>query len=87
MRTARKEFTASEARSRFSEVFDAAYHDGPVIIRKNSKSVAVVNIELLQLLAAIEDAHDAAKAKEAMAEYLREGGTSLAEMKRELGIE
>lgn len=85
--TAKLGFTASQARANFAEIFDAAFHDGPVIIRKNSKSVAVVNVELLKRIAALEDAADGAKATEALKDWQAKGGTSLADVKRELGID
>jgi len=87
MSAKRKEFTASQARSNFSEVFDAAFHEGPVIIRKNSKSVAMVNMELLQLLAEFEESFDSKKADKALAEFLKDGGTPLKDIKKELGID
>lgn len=87
MTAKRKEFTASQARSNFSEVFDAAFHEGPVIIRKNSKQVAMVSMEFLQMLADFEESHDSKKADSALAEFLKEGGTPLQDIKRELGFD
>lgn len=87
MSAKRKEFTATEARSNFSEVFDAAFHEGPVIIRKNSKKVALVNLELLQMLAEFEESVDSKKADKALAEFLKDGGTPLKDLKKELGID
>ncbi|MBZ0163414.1 MAG: type II toxin-antitoxin system prevent-host-death family antitoxin [Notoacmeibacter sp.] len=87
MTTVRKEFTASEARGKFSEVFDAAFHEGPVIIRKHSKSVAMVRLELLEALAELEAQIDEERAESALSEFLREGGTKMSDLKKELGID
>ena len=87
MSAKRKEFTATEARSKFSEVFDAAFHEGPVIIRRNSKSVAMVSMDLLKLLAEFEETLDTRKADKALAEFLKEGGTPLKDLKEELGLD
>lgn len=82
-----REVTASEARNNFAEVFDQAYHEGPVIVRKHSKSVAMIRLDQLESLWQLEAKLDSLKADRALAEFLNEGGVTLAELKKELDID
>ncbi|WP_366664231.1 type II toxin-antitoxin system Phd/YefM family antitoxin [Mesorhizobium sp.] len=82
-----REISASEARSRFSEVFDAAYHGSPVVVRKHSKTVAIISMELLESLADLEAKNDTLKARKALKEFLKSGGTPMSQIKKELGFD
>ena len=79
-------YTASEARDKFSEVISKAIYRGPVVIKRNEKEkVAVVSLSLLELLTQIEALIDTERAEKALDEYEKTGGTSLAQIKKELG--
>lgn len=82
-----REISASEARSKFSEVFDAAYHGSPVVVRKHSKTVAIISMELLESLADLEARNDTEKARRALKEFLKSGGTPMSQIKKELGFD
>lgn len=80
-------YTASEARRNFSDVFDQAHHVGPVFVTKGkNKKVAVVSVEYLRMLTDLEAKFDADKARAALEEFLKEGGTTMKQMKEELGL-
>lgn len=79
-------YSATDARAKFSDLFDEAFYKGPVIVRKNSKQVAVVSMELLRELIEVEVSEDARRAQEALKEFLSEGGTGLDDLKDELGM-
>lgn len=85
MKTVRT-YSATEARQQFSDLFDEAFYKGPVIVRKNSKRVAVVSMELLKELIDVEVGEDAQRAQEALREFLQQGGTTLADLKDELDL-
>lgn len=80
----RRTYTATEARTNFSDLFDEAYHNGPVIVRKHKREVAIVP---LRLLAALEAAQEALDAEASLRDYKENGGVSLKELKDELGLE
>jgi len=82
-----EQFSASEARKKFSDVFNLAVYKGPVLITKGDKKVAVVNAELLRLLTEKVAARDLEAARNALRDYEAKGGTSLEQLKKELGIE
>lgn len=79
-------YSASEARNNFSDVFDAAFHKGPVLVAKGKKTVAVVSLEYLRALTDLEANFDAEKANESLKEFLKMGGKPLKQIKEELGI-
>jgi prevent-host-death family protein len=82
----RQTYSASEARSNFADLIDTAIHDGPVFVKKRSKTVAIVSLELLRSLVELEAEMDNAKARAALEEFLKEGGTPLDKLKEELGL-
>jgi prevent-host-death family protein len=84
--TSVRTYSATTARQRFSDLFDEAFYKGPVIVRKNSKSVAVVSMELLKELLDVEVGEDAKRAQQALREFLSEGGTGLDDLKDELEL-
>ncbi|WP_141245347.1 type II toxin-antitoxin system prevent-host-death family antitoxin [Mesorhizobium sp. WSM4313] len=87
MAEAIREISASEARSKFSEVFDAAYYGNPVVVRKHSKTVAIISMELLESLADLEAKNDTLKARRALKEFLKTGGTPMSQIRKELGFD
>jgi prevent-host-death family protein len=79
-------YTASEARLNFAEIMDKAIFEGPVFVTRRSKTVAVVSADLLRVLTDIEALMDNEKAREALKEFLQQGGTPMEKVKEELGI-
>lgn len=77
-------FTATEARKNFSEIFNQAHYGGGVLIEKHGKCVAVVPLEILERLAALESLIDSTEAQRALEEFYSKGGTTLDELEREL---
>jgi prevent-host-death family protein len=78
-----KKYTATEARNRFSDIFDEAYFGERVIVRKRDRSVAVVSIALLEKfeqLLELEAAIEAHGAKNALKEFQSEGGKTMEQM-------
>lgn len=75
-----------EAREQFSDVINrAAYGKERVVLTRRGKDlVAVVPIEDVHLLEALEEQVDTAAAKEALADYALHGGTTWEQVKAEL---
>jgi prevent-host-death family protein len=74
------------AREQFSEVINrAAYGKERVVLTRRGKElVAVVPIEDMRLLEALEDRVDVEAAKEALADYALHGGVPWEQVKAEL---
>ena len=79
---------ASDARKEFSRIVNtASFGDERIIIKKNGKEVvALVSYADLELLDYLESRIDIEEAKQALAELKAEGGTTLDQLKDELGI-
>ncbi len=77
-------FTATEARNKFSDIFNQAHYGGGVLIEKHGKRVAVVPLEILDRLAELEALIDSADAQRALDEFHQMGGTSLNDLEKEL---
>jgi len=77
---------ATEARNRFSDIVnDVAFRRERVILQRHGKDIAaVVPIEDLALLEALEDKIDLDTARKALAE--KEPAVAWAKLKRELGL-
>ena len=68
----------------FNEV---AYGGRPAVIKKHgARAVAIVPYGILELLTRVEAALDTAAASAALEGYRREGGISLAELKKQLAV-
>lgn len=80
-------YTASEARNRFSDIFNEAHYGKPVLIDKHGRKVAVVSMSLLERLAELEACIDSLQAQTALEEFHREGGRTMEEIEKELGLE
>lgn len=82
--TALTTYTASEARSKFADIFNEALYGKPVVIDKQGRKVAVVSFTLLERLAELEAWVDSVHAQEALEEFHSKGGRSMEEIEREL---
>lgn len=77
-----------EARKKLPELMNKVFYAGDraVIQRHGKKLAAVVSIEDLELLQALEDKLDLAAAKKALAEARGKGTVSWKKLKAELGL-
>ena len=80
--------STTEAHERFSELLRrvASAKERIVLTRAGEELVAVVPIEDLALVEALEDRADVEDAREALREAREEGTTSLADLKAELAV-
>ncbi|AGK59548.1 prevent-host-death family protein [Hyphomicrobium denitrificans 1NES1] len=81
-------YTVSEARDNLAEVIDrVAYTEQPAVITKHGKDkVAVVPYRLLEVIARVEAMLDLDKARAALEDFESNGGMSLADLKKDLGL-
>lgn len=79
-----KIFTATEARAKFSDVFNQAHYGDGVLVEKQGKKVAVIPIDVLQRLAELEELIDNLNAKDSLGEFQQMGGTTLDDLEKEL---
>ena len=80
-------YSATEARNRFSDIFNEAHYGSPVVIDKHGKRVAVVSISVLERLAELEAYIDSMQAQEALEEFREMGGRTMEDIEKELGID
>jgi len=80
-------YTASEARSKFADIFNEAHHGKPVVIDKQGRKVAVVSMALLERLAELEAHIDSLHAQCALEEFRQSGGRTMDEIEKELGLD
>lgn len=80
--------SATEAHERFSELLRrvASGKERIVLTRAGEELVAVIPLEDLALVEALEDRADLAEAREALRETREKGSISLADLKAELGF-
>lgn len=85
-----KTYVATEARAKFSDIFDEAYYGERVIVKKRDRQVAIVSMSLLdrfdQFLEAEAD-REAKAAQYALEEFQSEGGKTMEQIKQELGMD
>ena len=76
------------ARAQFSEIINRAAFgkERVTLTRRGKEIVAVVPIEDVRLLEALEDKIDLEEAREALAEAKKKGTVSWAKFKKELGM-
>lgn len=79
-------YSASEARTKFADIFNEAHYGGPVVIEKHGKKVAVVSMALLERLAHLEAVIDSEHATAALKEFNAKGGKTMDEIAKELDI-
>ena len=87
---ARRTYAATEARSKFSDIFDAAYYGEPVVLTKRDRQVAVVSMsffEQAEKLLEREAALEAEAAVAALEEFRSKGGKTMEQMKQELDMD
>jgi prevent-host-death family protein len=82
------EFTFSNARSHLTDIANDVAYAGSraVITRKGRKLVAIVSIEDLETLEAIEDRIDLDDARKALASVKKRGTVSWASIKKKLDL-
>ncbi len=75
--------TITDARNRFSDLINRAQyaHERVVLTSHGKPAAAIISIEDLELLRAIEDIIDVAAAREAIAEMEAEGTISWSQLK------
>jgi prevent-host-death family protein len=79
--------STSKARQELSDVLKAVAKGERVLLRRHGKTVAaIVPVEDVALLKAIEDRMDAKAAIEALADYEANGAVSWEDAKTELGL-
>ena len=83
-----RSYTVGEAREKFKDVVDSVvYTRQPAIVTKHGREkVAVVPYDLLEFFTRIEAIVDQEKARKAMDDYEQHGGSSFADLKKELGL-
>lgn len=78
---------ASKARADFADVLKGVARGERFLLRRHNQGVAaIVSVEDLAVLQAIEDRRDAAAARAALAEAEREGTVPWERVKAELGL-
>jgi prevent-host-death family protein len=84
-----RKYTVTEARKKFKNVVDGVvYTRQPAIVTKHGgESVAVVPYDLLEIFTRIEAISDLDKAKKALDDFDKNGGTTLEALKTELGLD
>ncbi len=81
------QLTTSRARQEFSSTLKSVSRGERVLLSNHGKSVgAIVSVEDLQLLQALEDRIDLAEARKALAEIKTDGTVSWDELKDSLGL-
>ena len=77
-----------DARSQFSEIINRAAFgkERMILTRRGKELVAVVPIEDVKLLEALEDRMDLEEARTALSESKKKGTVSWEKMKKELGL-
>ena len=85
-----KTYAATEARSKFADVFDEAYYGARVFITKRDRQVALVSVSFLERvdkLLEMEAAIEAEAAKAALEEFQSKGGKTMEQIEQELDME
>lgn len=81
-------FSFSEARNHLAEIANEVAYAGKraIITRKGKKLIAIVSMEDLEALEAIEDRIDLDDARKALADVKEKGTSSWKSIKRKLGL-
>lgn len=81
-----KSISVTQARKDLGDIFGQVnYHKKRILLTNHKKRVAIVPIEDLELLEALENAEDLREAKLALKEIEEKGTLSFEEMKKRLG--
>ena len=80
--------SSSQAREHFPEIMSEAFFGKKrfVVTRRGKKLAAIVPIEDLEMIEAIEDKIDLEEARKAIADVKKKGSTSWKKVKAELGL-
>lgn len=82
-----KSISVTNARKDLGDIFgNVSYHKERIILTNHKKRVAIVPIEDLELLEALENAEDIREAKIALREVEEHGSISFDEMKKRVGL-
>jgi prevent-host-death family protein len=83
-----EEISFSEARSHLADIANEVIYAGKraILTRKGKQVVAIISIEDLETLKAIEDQIDLADARKALADTKKHGTISLETVKRKLKL-
>jgi prevent-host-death family protein len=80
--------TTTKARQEFAKVLRKARRGRRFLLERNNRPVAaIVSVEDLALLEAIEDQRDLEDARRALAEYAEKGAIPWEQVKAELGLQ
>ncbi len=86
MKQKHRSISVTQARKDLGDVFgEVNYHKERILLTNHKKCVAIVPIEDLELLEALEDAEDIYEAKLALKEIQEKGSISFKEMKKRVG--
>ncbi len=85
--TALTTYSATEARTKFADIFNEAHYGRPVLIDRNGKKVAVVSMSVLERLAELEACIDSLAAQQSLDEFREKGGRTMEEIEAELGLD
>jgi len=88
--TAKKTYTATEARKNFATLIDAAHFGEKIVVQKRDRCVAVVSIEFMERverLLEIEAALEAEAAQRSLEEFYKQGGKTMDEIAQDLDME
>lgn len=80
-------YSATEARNKFSDIFNEAHYGAPVLIDRHGKRVAVVSVSVLERLAELEAYIDSMHAQEALEEFRELGGRTMEDIEKELDLD
>ncbi len=82
----KKSISVTQARKDLGDIFGAvSYNKERIFLTNHKKCVAIVPIEDLEILEALDNAEDIREAKLALKEIKAKGTVSLEEMKKRLG--
>lgn len=85
-----KTYTATEARTKFADLFDAAHFGECVVVKKRDRCVAIVSMEMLaraEKALQAEAQAEAEAARAALKEFHAKGGKTLEDLEKELGMD
>ena len=81
-----KSFSVTQARKYLGDIFgEVNYHKERIILTNHKERIAIVPIEDLEILQALENMEDIHEAKLALKEIKEKGTISLKDMKNRLG--
>ncbi len=86
MKDKHRRVSVTQARKELGDLFgEVSYHKERILLTNHKKCIAIVPIEDLELLEALENAEDISEARLALKEIRAKGSISFDEMKKRLG--